>query len=338
MRLVEVLGLVFGSLALSSSIARAEPTVVILQPEPGDSVLGQALIRLENELKSAGFEIVLGPGPDHDPRWELEHASTPGTMVTITLRRADNEEAVDLWVLDRLSGKTLIRRVQVSLNEPNAPTILAVRATELIRASLLEITVKPAIGATPRPPIPPVVGRWMTPSREIFSTFHVQMGATALYSYGLGVSFLPAIRVGFPSVGPVAVRILAASTIVPGSSVSIDGRAEFDEQLLGVEAALGLHRAAKWVPFFSLGFGAWHLHVTGQSTSDPYANGDSSVWAPYGDAGFGVAFVASDHLTVIADLHAIFTIPRERVTIGEQSAGIVGAPSWAIGAHALFEL
>lgn len=325
-------------LAATPVFAAPGTTVVVLQPEPNDPVLAQALLRLENELRAAGFEVTKGPGPDHDPRWELEHASNPDTLVTITLRRAEGEEAVDLWVLDRLSGKTLIRRIHVPLDEPNAPTVLAVRTTELIRASLLEVTAQPASNSAPHAPVPSVVQNWMKPPSELFSGFQFQIGATTLYSYGLGAAFMPSIRVGFPSVGPLSVRALAASTVVAGSSVSSDGRADYDQQMFGVEALAAAGRTHTWVPFASLGAGAYHVRTAGQSTSTPYSNSEASAWALYGDAGLGLAFRTSESLTLIADLHAILLLPRERVMIGSTSAGLVGAPSWMFGLHAMFGL
>ena len=71
--------------------------------------------------------------------------------------------SAELWVIDRVTGKTVVRRVNAAAGDPaRAAEILAVRAVELLRASFLELAITPDAEAAPRPATAPAVERWAT--------------------------------------------------------------------------------------------------------------------------------------------------------------------------------
>ncbi len=73
-----------------------------------------------------------------DGRAEVERVE--GSFATIAIVTTDLGAAADVWIADRLTGKTVVRRVVVP--DPALPTAasdLAVRSVELLRASLLEL-------------------------------------------------------------------------------------------------------------------------------------------------------------------------------------------------------
>lgn len=319
--------------------ARANTQVVLIQPEAGDSVLLEALFRLRGELSAVGFDVVTGPGPDHNPRWELEQASTPDTMVSVTLRRSEDDSGVDVWILDRLSGKTLIRRITVALASPSAPTVLAVRTTELLRASLLEATVDPPVNPAPRPPVPAVVARWMAPPRRaLLADWSVDLGAEVLVSPGLGANVLPALRVGRGLYRSLALRLYGAATVAPSVSRTAVGEASLDQEILGADLAYALFADRVVAPTISLGAGVYHLGLTGRTTTAPYEGASSSRWTALLRGGLGVAFRMNARVSVLVDADVVVTLPAERVRIADEVIGTVGAPSFLGGVHCVILL
>ena len=88
------------------------------------------------------------------------------TAVVAVVAGADPATA-ELWVVDRLTGKTVVRRIHA---DPKAAAriaeILSVRAVELLRASFLELAItsrpRPDVVDAPALPVEPVVTRFAT--------------------------------------------------------------------------------------------------------------------------------------------------------------------------------
>jgi hypothetical protein len=324
---------------LWSSAARAATEVVLIEPDPNDPALRLALTRLRSELVATGFDVVTGPGPDHDPRWELEQASGPGTQVTITLRRSRDGKGVDVWVLDRLSGKTLIRYVSESLDSPNAPKIVAVRTVELLRASMLELTVDPPVTSTPRRPLPAPLDRLMArPPTPLFGSFHASLGVGGFVSAGLPFTVLPTLRVGHGIVPRLSLRLSMAAAVAPAEASAARGTAMLAQQFASIDVVGALFATKTLVPFASLGVGVQHLAVTGSNVQPPYGSADESRFTFALDAGLGVAARIGSHFAVLLDARAVTTFPRLRVYVADEAIGIVGAPTWVFGLHALVSL
>ena len=66
------------------------------------------------------------------------------------MSRAANGAFADVWISDHVTGKTVVRRLEVGAG-PNATAVLAIRALELLRASLLEIAAKAPPSEPPMP-------------------------------------------------------------------------------------------------------------------------------------------------------------------------------------------
>lgn len=144
-----------------TSLARASPSrVVVVQSANESQIVNQATTRLRAELAASGFEVVtVDRGPGVTPREAVEDVGLH-PMATLSIVSTEKGAAVDVWVADHLTGKTLVRRVDIeSRAAPSAPRVLAIRAVELLRASLLEAESAPP--ESPKPSIPADVERWM---------------------------------------------------------------------------------------------------------------------------------------------------------------------------------
>ncbi len=135
--------------------------MVVVQSANESQIVNQATTRLRAELAASGFEVItLDRAPGATPRDAVEDVGFH-PVATLSIVSTEKGAAVDVWVADHLTGKTLVRRVDIdSQAAPSAPKVLAIRAVELLRASLLEAERAPP--ASPGPPIPADVARWMT--------------------------------------------------------------------------------------------------------------------------------------------------------------------------------
>ncbi len=108
----------------------AERVTVI--EEPGSS--GEELAR-RRELSSLAAE--------HQAAAAVRLTARPGP---------DGMTEVDVWLVDRLSNKTVLRTFTVNREAPDSADVLALRVVELVRASLLEARLPDARVEPPRPP------------------------------------------------------------------------------------------------------------------------------------------------------------------------------------------
>ncbi|AUX25442.1 hypothetical protein SOCEGT47_059890 [Sorangium cellulosum] len=135
--------------------AAAGIEVILVRAPRAGAVVGEATVRLAAELRAVGFSVRLIDGaPGVDGRALVEGAGAP--VATIVLLETDRGPVADAWVADRVTKRTLVRRME--LGDPgvtNAASDLAVRSAELLRASLLELS-----GAQRRE-LPAQVAQWL---------------------------------------------------------------------------------------------------------------------------------------------------------------------------------
>src|SRR5262245_24227258 len=144
-----VLGALFVTLALAIP-ARAAGTllVAVVRPAEPGRMTTEVVTRMQGELVAAGFQVAL---IDHargmDPGAELKVVATRFHPVAIFGIFEDPEGgSADVWIADLLSNKTLVQRVEADPREgsqvKSGSSVQAVRAVELLRASLLELLVE----------------------------------------------------------------------------------------------------------------------------------------------------------------------------------------------------
>jgi hypothetical protein len=140
------------SLALAS-IARGQAArrVVLVVPEASGSLATEVLTRVRGELQAARFEVesevVANSG---DRRAIVEHA----------LRKADARAAfgiffgsgvAEIWVSDDVTGRSVVQTLALGAAAPDRrAAVLAVKAVDLLKATLAEVW----IAAPPGPTLP----------------------------------------------------------------------------------------------------------------------------------------------------------------------------------------
>ncbi len=97
------------------------------------------VVRLSAELESLGLDPVpVERSPNPSPHTDLDEIAKQNNAAA-AIRIVPSSRVVEVWVADRITGKTVIRKVAVEKDNKSSVSVVALRAVELLRASLLEI-------------------------------------------------------------------------------------------------------------------------------------------------------------------------------------------------------
>jgi hypothetical protein len=305
------------SLALARSAAAAEPSrIAVVQPAHPDAIVREAVTRLRAELSAAGFVVTsVEVEPGVDPRAAVEGAAAEARpFATVAIVRTDRGAAADVWIADHVTHKTLVRRVDTGATaEASVPAALAIRAVELLRASLLEAQAAPA----PAPPSD--VARWTAsfaapapppPPRALLERISLEVGFAALYGLGdTGGRLAPTFRFSYGAANGLAGRL----TLIGPTAT---------DQLVMLEAAYGFDRSWRTlVPYASLGAGAVHTRLEA-SGGHEIARFRTRAFAAVLGGSAGVAARAGERAAFLFDVH---------VLVAEPTAGAIVSGSPAAG-------
>jgi len=315
--------------------ARADDTrrsrVALVRTSSSDPVLHEATTRVRAELVAAGFEVIDVDQAPGDPRSEVEDAAPEtASFATISMNRAANGAFADVWISDHITGKTVVRRLEVGSAE-NATSVLAIRTLELLRASLLEVAanappaekpmaapndvmkwIEPALPAPPPAPPPlrgPALGLGALALHGLRG-IGLAAGPTAAFSYGLDPWFARVTLAG-PLLGPDLQAVGGSATVRQELAALSIGVASFPDPV-------GVHA---WV-----GAGAYDLHTDG-SASAPYRATSGDVVSFMTTAGVGALARIAPRVGLTLEVTALMLAPQPVVTIAGHDAGSAGLPS-----------
>jgi len=158
---------------VASSRALAEGSrIVVIHPAEEKDILREAAERLRAELVAGGYEVEMVDAENGaDPTKTLEDPRL-AAAAALTIVPTGDGAAIDVFVADRATEKTLVRKVAVDAHSvPDPAKVLAVRAVELLHASLMEAgapdgpSKAPAVAEPPSDPPPPPVSSENPPAR-----------------------------------------------------------------------------------------------------------------------------------------------------------------------------
>lgn len=329
------------ALVLCSAASAQRPRVALAQPIDPDPIQAEVARRIRAELQMASFEVVVVPlDPGAEPRQGVEFAGIdPRPIATVAIVRLENRPAVDVWVSDRVTGKTLVKRLAVGRRaDAETTSSLAIHAVELLRASLLEMRTqsgrRDAGGAADgTSPVPHEVTEWVDHAilaespKPLFERPSVAVAAATLYSSpAMGPAFAPMLRVSVGAANGVAGRL---AVVGPGFGAELrgpKGTASVRQELALAELVYAPSR--RWlVPTVSAGMGGYHLYLQGDSTDPAYRGVSNHLWAFVADVGLGLVARVGPGAAISLDVHGLVTQPAARVAIGDTSIATVGRPS-----------
>jgi hypothetical protein len=322
--------------AVALAAGTPAPRVVLVRPPAAPASVTEALVRLRGELLAAGFEAeVVELSLGADVRGSLERLVPPAgnggsaTALVAVVASADAGSA-ELWVIDRVTGKTVVRRVNAgTADSTRAAEVLAVRAVELLRASFLELAVAPKNRETPPVEAAPAVERWATaPLEEREWTWAVEAGGgTAVSVDGPWNAFMPVARVERALGQRLCLRLGFVGLGVPAHVDLPTGSADVTESMLLAEAVLRFRRGRRVEPLISAGAGVLRSSVDAQQTAPNQAVGGTR-WSAAGDLGLGLrAPLRRGRFEIGLEAHALLAQPYPTVVYFGQEFGRVGRPT-----------
>jgi hypothetical protein len=324
------------TLAASAAADPSRSRVAVVRPPEADEVSSQVTTRISAELSAAGFEVVeIDAPPDSTSRDMVEAPSK--AVATFAVERVGNRPAVDVWLADRVTGKTTVRRLDLQIgSSERAVAILAIRAVELLRASLLEIVVPPkAETGQPSESVPSDVATFVrdtsTPLRKapsgLFGGVGIEMDAAMIHGFsGIGPAAGLALRGSWGLPSGLAARITLAGLELGPALRAPGGTAACGQEIGVVEGIYFARLAGPASAFFSAGAGAYHFHVKG-SADPPNTAGSADLWSPAAMLGAGAGLKIAPGAAAIVSAYGLLTTRRANVDIAGAEAGRSGQPS-----------
>lgn len=290
--------------------------VVLVRPPPGDTLLVEAFGRLRAELALQSFDVLVldAPGDLLDPGRLERETQRHEAFAAIALRRHAGDTAAAVWLVDRLTGKTSVRRLSIDASR-DGPTLLAIRAVDLLRASLLELDGRPppadVLGVERSAPAPEVVHFARKPR-----PFQLGVGGAALGTPALGAAFGVSLSARYRPVRRLAVGLQFAGPALGGELRTPSGSASVRQELAFAFATWNLAPASvggwEWGP--RLGVGAAHLLATG-NVEPPLVARTSDTWSFAARGGLGTAFLFTDALSLEVDATCLALVPQPVVAV-----------------------
>jgi hypothetical protein len=322
-------------------------TVVVLRAAGADEVTTEATARVEGELGAAGFHVVVLPLTSELARSEVETAGSelrPLGAFAIFVHPDAGGRVAEIWVSDRLRQLTVVQRARLTATDRERQSeILAVRAVELLKASLAEfwlepepvsapLTAPPATSTSPAPwvaaPAPVESSTPTVPRRRAFASgvgLGVGLGMMAGFR-SVEPIWLPGLLVGYGWESGVSVQVEAYGF---GPTVTLstpDGSAKVEEQFATVDVIKTWWPRWRVVPFACAGVGAQHVHANGTAAL-PYAGATVDAWSPLTTLGLGAALPVYSGLSFVVQARGAVAWPPTAVIVGQVDAGHFGGPS-----------
>ena len=306
------------ALALSSEQAWAQ-RIVLVRPSSSDPALLSAFAHLQGELKVHDFEVVLVDTTGETSPSDLERAAAQqGAVAAISLLRSHDAASADIWVSDRATGK-ISRRSITTPPRPEGPNLLAVRAVDLLRASLRELepeaTLPPDIvGAAPAT-APEHVRDWASAdaTRRSLSLSGGALVQAPVTGFGLAVG--PLLAVGYAPTAAVTLRLELQGPLWGSRYVTDNASATLLQQQLLAEARLRLWHLGDFSCSASAAGGASHLTARGEATA-PYAPSEASSWTALGGLGLGAEWRLARVTTLSLRGRSFVFAPKPVVQVG----------------------
>jgi hypothetical protein len=288
-------------------------------------------LRLVAELESLGFRaVVLDPSTEPTSHVALE-ASARRAGAIAAIRAVPSERGVEVWIADRVTGKTVLRDLANDGGTPERDDALALRVVELLRASLLEIALPtPSRGDVPA--TPEIREKMSVPERIVAAPpspprLRLSLAPGLLLSPGgFGGSASLAIGLDWTLSDHVGLCALAAIPLTSARVEGSPGSAALTVLLAGGGARfLFASPRSAWSPSTDLGVLAVSLHSAGTANPGFIASSPSAVTAaPF--ARLGLAFAPTPTLRLRADLLGGVVVPAASIQFAAHEIATWGQP------------
>lgn len=309
-------------------------TVAILRPEGSAAELGEAAFRIQGELLAVGLAVAsAGRPPGGDTRspsaeaWFASTAEARGLDAFIDVVGDDALLAVDVWLLERESGRFRATRILLERGAPNAVATAAIRAIEVLRSGLLVFDEpRPKPEADSRPAAPPAEAPPPPSSARETSRLGVAAGAALLASLdGVSPSVLPMVRLEWALASSFALQATAAGLGTRPEVSSAAGSAAISHRF----ALAGLcycDSAPGITPVLALSAGLLHVSLDGRATA-PNVGHRVDRWSSLFEASAGVRWSSEQRYQATLAAHVQVAEPYVTVHLADTAVATTGHPN-----------
>lgn len=304
--------------------------VLLVEPSRDDRTLFEAFNRLRAELLLQDFEVsVLAAGEGVTPATLEDEAQRSGAFAGILLARSERGATADVWIADRVTGKVVKRRLTIS-GAAQAPRVVAVRAVDLLRASLRELPSgerpPPDVVGVQSEPVAPSVRAWSEPSSSQSShsahSFRLRASAIALGTASeLNPAFGASIGLQYRAAPWLAAGLFAAGPLVGARYETAVGSARAREMLALATLTANLSRDDRFEIGPILGAGVFHLQAHGE-VDPPLRSQSNGVFCFAGNAGIEAALRLTPTLLLSTSLSALLLAPRPVIAVDTEQVPV----------------
>lgn len=270
---------------------------------------------LAGELRFLGLDphpIHLTQEPDFDTMQRLAREGHFAAVLYVDRQRAQ----VHVTVLDRMTGKMSTRRLDAS--QELAPRDVAVRAVELLRASLLELTAEAAPPPEREVEAPPELARTLAPRPR----WGLALGGSVTGAPG-GLTPSVALRLAWWAMPHriVGFTVAGMAPVLPARVDAEEGEAEVRIGWITVGPRFALAPEHRYVrPALAIGLGPAFFGMTGRATA-PYLGGRALVVTGIAEAELDLDFVLSSHWRIRVSGSVGLCMTRPEVVFAGRRAG-----------------
>lgn len=344
----------------SSAAAEYRHRVLLLERTTSGDSDHEITTRVRAELGAAGFEVLVLPVTEEDPKAAVESAGRelhPASVLLVERIMAGSGDkqhsgGAELWLADRMLRKTVVLRLKgedaaapggdsAAGNSREAARV-AVQAVELVKARLAELQVTreqaPPVAPKPTPPAAP------PPPQLRGATPNLTAGVGLLEGFQKGQQAVtPVLRLGVALPERLTGEILAidvrGSFVGLGSSARIEhgpGAATLRHTAVGLDLVMRFVPHRRIQPFVSLGAGLLALDVAGDA-DDPYRNDSARTLSGLVNASGGVWLQPVRGFGLVLEGQLMDAWRKTVVRIVNEDAAEVAAPLLLLNAGLMVE-
>ena len=329
--------------------------VLLLERLSGDDSDREITTRVRAELGAAGFEVVVLPVTEQDPKLAVEsagHELHPASVLLVErLNAPDHDAGSELWLADRMLRKTVVLRLKPADGESKLDRSaassreaarVAVQAVELVKARLAELSVTRE--HEPPPAHAPPTSAAPT-ARELRGTHpNLTVGVGLLEGFQKGQQALtPVLRLGVALPERLTGEVLAIDVrggfVGLGQTARIEhgpGAATLRHTAVGLDAVVRFLPRRRVQPFVSLGGGVLALDVAGDAP-DPYRNSSKRTLSGLVTASGGLWLQPLTGVGLSLEGQLMDAWSKTVVRIAGQDAAEVAAPLLLVSAGLMAE-
>jgi hypothetical protein len=325
--------------AISTSLLGAAPShaarVAVVRPADPPPAIMETLVRLNGELTSVGFETEMVDAPAGDGMrgqesrtWLEQLAARRQVDAVVAIVGDVLPNSVEVWIIDRATGKLVVRTVPFEPKAERAAETLAIRAIDLLRSSFFEIDLA-GNKLRGRAVEPPVVVHFAEaePLVRRHDRFSVGVGAAAIMSLdGVGPAVLPMASFDGALRSWLLVQVALAG-LGTHATVATSGASAQVTQGYGVLGGCYRLRAGQRLrPFLTLSAGVLHTAVEGRADS-PNQGRSADQWSFLLDAGLGASLRLDDRFYLSLATHTQMAQPYVAIRLVDEVVATSARPN-----------